>query len=255
MSLNLSLQCIGFCGVDDSVDPRLLAAVSQRYDWVEWGVLFRDDMQGKPRFATFEWLDDLNSINRSRFMKLAAHLCSKYITQLLNGDTTFVKFLRDTHGFRRFQLNATAANNVDSSSLGPTEAAALRKAAEELSDVEFIIQRNEETKALWEGLLSSVPPNVSFLFDESKGRGTVLTEYPPPPPQGVRFGYTGGLGPDNLKRQLELMASAGAGREIWVDMESSMRTRLADGGDVFDVAKAVRCVRAVIELGLKPEAA
>ena len=47
-------------------------------------------------------------------MKLAAHLCSNYITQLLSGDTTFVKFLVEVHGFHRFQLNATRANNVDS---------------------------------------------------------------------------------------------------------------------------------------------
>ncbi len=133
-------------------------------------------------------------------MKLAAHLCSKYITQLLSGDTTFVKFLRDTHGFRRFQLNATAANNVDSrfplhnleggslpprplscamlhemhsltralaltlfrcSSLGPAEAAAFRKAAEELPDIEFIVQRNEETRALWEVCCTRAHPSTS----------------------------------------------------------------------------------------------
>jgi hypothetical protein len=29
---------------------RLLAAVSQRYDWVEWGVLFHDEKQGQPRY-------------------------------------------------------------------------------------------------------------------------------------------------------------------------------------------------------------
>ena len=47
------------------------------------------------------------------------------------------------------------------SSLGPAEAAALRKAAEELPDIEFIIQRNEETKALWEVTAARNPDRVS----------------------------------------------------------------------------------------------
>ena len=64
-------------------------------------------------FATFEWLDELKSVNQSKTMKLAAHLCSKYIPQLLSGDSSFVENLHVLHGFTRFQLNATAANNVD----------------------------------------------------------------------------------------------------------------------------------------------
>jgi len=42
----LRLRCVGFCGVDDSVDVRLLLALSARYDWIEWGVLIRSEMQG-----------------------------------------------------------------------------------------------------------------------------------------------------------------------------------------------------------------
>ena len=48
------------------------------------------------------------------------------------------------------------------------------------------------------------------------------------------------------------MGAAAPGRELWVDMESSLRTKLADGADVFDANKAVRCVRIVTELGLAP---
>jgi hypothetical protein len=71
---------------------RLLAAVSQRYDWVEWGILFHDEKQGQPRyshtllspyltffkltealcrFATWEWLDELRAVNAHGKMKLA----------------------------------------------------------------------------------------------------------------------------------------------------------------------------------------
>ena len=37
-----------------------------------------------------------------------------------------------------------------------------------------------------------------------------------------------------------------------MDMESSLRTVLKDGTDVFDVNKAFQCVTTVIEKGLAP---
>lgn len=75
-----------------------------------------------------------------------------------------------------------------------------------------------------------LPPNASFLFDESKGTGVVASAWPPPPPH-AHFGYAGGLGPATLAAQLPQMVAAvagsGGGRRsasFWVDMESSLRT-------------------------------
>ena len=38
-----TLRALGFCGVDDSVDPNLLGIISNSYPFVEFGVLFRPD--------------------------------------------------------------------------------------------------------------------------------------------------------------------------------------------------------------------
>jgi hypothetical protein len=43
------LRALGFCGVDDSVSPELLAAISSRYEFIEWGILLRDELEGSPR--------------------------------------------------------------------------------------------------------------------------------------------------------------------------------------------------------------
>ena len=40
------------------------------------------------------------------------------------------------------------------------------------------------------------------------------------------------------------------GREIWIDMESSLRTIDAKGNDIFDMNKVFRCIEAVCEAGI-----
>ena len=56
----------------DSADP---GARDQRYSWVEWGVLFRDDKEGQPRFASAKWVDDLVAVNRTSPMRVRACAC------------------------------------------------------------------------------------------------------------------------------------------------------------------------------------
>ena len=43
------LRALRFCGVDDSVNPKLLGIFSHMYPIVEFGVLFRPDKEGTPR--------------------------------------------------------------------------------------------------------------------------------------------------------------------------------------------------------------
>ena len=43
------LRALGFCGIDDSVNPKLLGILSHVYPIVEFGVLFRPDKEGSPR--------------------------------------------------------------------------------------------------------------------------------------------------------------------------------------------------------------
>lgn len=61
----------------------------------------------------------------------------------------------------------------------------------------------------------------------------------------------GGLGPANIAASLEaVLASAGASKGLWVDMESSLRTRTAEGEDVFDVSKCFACAMAAVDGGI-----
>jgi len=253
----ITLSCLGFCGADDSIDPWLLHAISCTHNWVEWGVLFREDKRGLPRYASTEWVARLAMANQARKMRLAGHLCSSRVDELLSGDSGFVRKMHEEVGFQRFQINATAANGVNMRAFADEAgakrcAAALRDVMTALPQVEFIMQRNSQTRPLWELLLEEPPSNMSLLFDESMGLGVSATSWPAPP-EGVPFGYAGGLSPVNLAEKLQQIEDTAVGHTLWVDMETSLRTLLADGHDLFDCNKAMRCVRHVIELGLKPE--
>jgi hypothetical protein len=178
------LSALGFCGADNTTNPRHLALLAQSYPNVEWGILFRPDKEGQPRYATRSWVQSLShilKINEGGKGRLAAHLCGEHVNDLLAGEDKSEKtdaFLHQLYqwGFRRVQVNATAVNGVftDNLSEESTVISFLRAVAAH-SGLEFIVQKNQETKPLWEGLLTrgDIPENLVFLHDESKGTGKV----------------------------------------------------------------------------------
>jgi phosphoribosylanthranilate isomerase len=241
-----SLRALGFCGADDSVHPNLLVILSHTYPLVEFGVLFRQDKEGEPRYASAEWVQQLVSIKPST-MKLAAHLCSSRVNQVLEGNDEFVSQLSQWE-FQRVQINATAVNGVDITNLAGSVCKVM-KVIQDHPELEFIIQRNDETKALWEGLLDAgLPPNVSMLLDESKGTGKTASSWPSPPSDYL-IGYAGGIGPHNIDQVITDVLRAAQDRQIWIDMESSLRS-IKNDRDVFDLDKCYSVIDAVCSAGL-----
>jgi len=247
------LRALGFCGADDSVNPRLLGVYSHLYPFVEFGVLFRPDKEGQPRYATSSWVEELSQVaaKSNGAMKLAAHLCGARVNELLMGDDSFLNKLSKL-GFQRVQVNATAVNGVNTSTLNESVEPFL-SAVQLHPELEFILQKNEETKPLWEGILNLeseyagksgyLPKNISMLVDESKGTGVLASSWPTPPDE-YEIGYAGGIGPNNIEKVLEDVLTAGNGREIWIDMESSLRSE-KNGQDVFDLDKCYEVITAV----------
>uniref|UniRef100_A0A7S4JQJ8 Phosphoribosylanthranilate isomerase n=1 Tax=Odontella aurita TaxID=265563 RepID=A0A7S4JQJ8_9STRA len=261
------LRYVGFCGADDSVHPNKMALISRSYPWVEWGVLFRPDKEGQPRYATTEWRTCLGKIAaKNPEMKLAAHLCGAHVNHLLSGDTfeisVFLGSLKPM-GFCRVQINATAVNGVDTNDM-EYKALNLADAMEDYPELEFILQRNEETKCLWETILRTegegcgpkdgLPKNVVLLADESKGTGVRGSVWPSPPLEEelptYRMGYAGGINPSNVSSVLDEVIKAARGREFWIDMESGVRST-KNGKDVFDLDKCYKCIDEVCRREIK----
>ena len=240
-----TLRALGFCGADDSVHPRMLVLLAHAYPVVEFGVLFRPDKEGQPRYATTAWVQQLSSM-KPPAMKLAAHLCGTRVNQVLAGDGTFLQQVADW-GFHRVQINATAVNGVDTSQMAQ-QVPNVARVIQESPQIEFILQKNEETQPLWQGLLDfGLPKNVSMLVDESKGTGVSASSWPAPSPD-YEIGYAGGIGPANVRKVLEEIQKVAKGRSMWIDMESSLRS-IKNDKDVFDLDKCFDVIQTVSEMG------
>lgn len=247
--MSQQLRALGFCGADDSVHPHHLIVLAQAFPLIEFGVLFRPDLEGQPRYASTAWVQQLTSscpVN----MKLAAHLCGSRVNEVLQGDTSFLDQLQ-TWKFRRVQINATAVNGVDTSHLAQA-VPILCDIMQKYPNFEFILQKNDETEPLWNGLLShsaNVPTNFSMLVDESKGTGIAPTTSWPLPTHAYPMGYAGGIGPSNIKQVLQETTAAAGEHSFWIDMESSLRS-IKNGVDVFDLDKCFLVIEAVCEADL-----
>lgn len=257
----MRLECIGFCGVDNSVDLGELCKLSAEHPWIEWGVLLRPDKQGTPRYAGHDVLQALGRLARGDNggsavcgLRLAAHLCGADCLLALKGDVSHVLHLRELVGFQRLQINPTAANSASGWEPEPA-AEGLRAVALALPDVELILQVNAETRelarCLFEDEEHAAPDNFAALLDASCGRGIAPASHVPPLP-GVRCGYAGGIGPETVLVQLEKVAVASEGHAlgaVWVDMESGVRSKDAAGNDIFDLALVRQVLDDVIAAG------
>jgi hypothetical protein len=263
MSLSEKIRAVGFCGVDESVSVELVGLLSSHYPWIEWGMLFRTDLQGTPRYASLEWVERLGNFrknNPSLNLQLAGHLCGDQCENLFNGDRSFVAYLAEL-GFRRIQINPTAANNVklDTTAFG-AYAETIISTMESFVDIEWIFQLNTETSPIWEHILRiSVPSNLSVLYDASCGRGVKIDHFPSPQQYAsTPCGYAGGIGPKTIDEVLDKISSElvllPTNRKVWVDMESSLRTIVqvneSTTTDIFDINKVMYCILAAAQRGL-----
>lgn len=224
----MKICTVTITGADDSIDPQDLVQLSKKYPFVEWGILLSMNSQGSPRFPSRDWMQRL--LDRSDELRLSGHLCGKWVRDLVAGEPSYQQ--ANPHlwpMFKRIQLNFH----------GNTEGFCPRflDAIHLAHDKQFIFQlpnfENELFTKCREANLNVVP-----LFDLSHGQG-VTPETWPEPLAGVCCGFAGGLGPDNIEHELEKIQSSAINAEVWIDMETKVRS---DDNARFDLYKVERCL-------------
>lgn len=241
------LKMITMTGADDTTEPQALCDLSADYKFVEWGILASNSQAGSGRFPSIDWIDELrkHAMVRDEF-NMCLHLCGSWVRKLLIGDIAIPA--RMAVGFQRMQLNFHAENTL---CYGLPFWHALLLLGQH--NRQFIFQidgagGNKHLEEIYKLSAASIEGKVDAvpLFDVSGGAGVLPKEWPTPKyvttnnsvSSLVLHGYAGGLGPHNLAVELPKIIAAAGDCDIWIDMETHVRT-----DEKFDLDKVEACLK------------
>lgn len=213
------LTRVTITGADDRTDPNELVLLSREFPFVEWGILHSAKRLGTPRYPAMRWMDSFSAAIEGKNVSVSLHLCGERSRLAMTGQTLVMPIKA-----KRIQLNGWRPG-------ADTEALRYWSVCHE---VEFILQVGSEDQLADAAREAEEIGQASLLFDPSGGRGIAAFRYPRAP-IGVRLGYAGGLGPNNVLDEIELIGPVL--HRYWIDMESGVRTN----DDVLDLME-VRCV-------------
>ncbi len=227
------LNRVTLTGADDSVEVGALRDLSEKYPFVEWGILISKNSRGKPRFPSTEWMEKLAlAESHHATLLLSGHLCGKWVRDVCKCDWGFLadRELSDIWSmFTRFQLNFSPyVKKIDTSLFMES----LRRRGP--ARVQQYIFQLKNLNAHFVEIAARNGVSASTLFDQSGGRGVLPGEWPEVPKTGVYCGYSGGLGPDNLQAQLSAISAVCGPGPIWIDAETQVRS---DDDEQFDLKK------------------
>ena len=205
------LTGITITGADASLPFSWYQAMSQRFPWLEWGVLLSSQAGEKPIYPPLGWVQHWTHKAHHAKMQASLHLCGRFMrsavqSELAPGVTMLFGLVR------RVQLNMKPGEYV------PHRIAQFARGLPTGTGV--VLQH----RGPWEDRILATEGAVKHLFDKSGGRGREAVDEWPPPPEGVEVGYAGGIGPEVIGRALTWLEKYPEAR-VWLDMEGRMRTR------------------------------
>lgn len=235
----MKLKYVTLTGADDTVSPAKLAALSTKYPFVEWAILFSQSKSGVARYPSLQWVEDLMKLaNDGHILNLSAHLCGKWVDDAIKGEITFFRDVDYKVHFQRVQLNMGKDRLKLAINCKPLLAA--------IADVRQEVIFGGNYQYINSNFDHFPAHRICPMYDASGGRGVLTRNWPAPAVtstgEEIFCGYAGGLGPDNIADELKNIAAVVGDRQIWVDMETKVRTK--GQGDIFDLEKCEQVLQA-----------
>ncbi len=111
------LNKVTITGADDSTPPSVLVDLSDKFPFVEWGILVSGSQVGSPRFPSYGWLTQLATLTTSNKINMSAHICGKWVREICNGQwgNWFAQMRNHSvspYMFDRIQLNFHAYEHL-----------------------------------------------------------------------------------------------------------------------------------------------
>ena len=226
------LELVTFTGVDEQTDLKTLRLIAEEFPRAEFAALAgsrtgTDD----PEYPGRTTLQLLGTMGKKE-VRTAIHLCGRLARTIVQEDQVPDEITEICEGFGRVQINLE--EEWFSPELRGKTQAGVTKLADNIRADRVILQHREE----W----NTVPishPRVEYLFDQSGGQGIASMQHWPAPPRGMRTGYAGGIGLDNIEAALEFVSSY-PGTRLWLDMQRKLR----DENNLFDTEKVRKICQA-----------
>jgi hypothetical protein len=216
-------------GADDSIHPEELVHLSEEFSFAEWGILVSRKNFGSYRFPSKDWLDKLLQFPN---LQLSAHLCGAYVREFLKGNFGFKdELITLFDSVKRIQINTHGEPHE-------WNARPIFDFITRHPEKDFIFQYDNVNTDLFEVLAKDGLTNISALYDLSHGAGLLPQQWPKPLSY-AKCGYAGGLSPENLRSQISSIESIVGNTEIWIDMETHVRSNM---DYLFDTSKVRKCL-------------
>lgn len=229
----MSFLGVTFSGVDETADVERLKEIRSHYFTVEWGLRLAVESHGRTAgFPGVDWISNL-----APELNLSAQLWGKSAVDFLRGDNTelMARYGQVWSLFRRIQINS--ADGIDRVDLP-----ALTQLIEKNPGKHLILRIRGRHLEVADALLAH-GISCSTLFDESEAQDPAQKRWPKGLKRFAGCGYAGGLGPDNIYKQLSpILNAAQSAERWWVEIDSSLRTAENDQ-DVFSLASCKRAIR------------
>ena len=238
------LNKVTITGADDSVKPEDIRELSLKYPFVEWGILVSKKAypEGSPRFPSFQWLKNLADLwEHHKDFNCSAHLCGKWVRQVCEGDWSWMREVEDPSvwlAFNRAQLNFHSyVHKIKDKKefIKQMRDGGLPKVAQ------YIFQLDDVNNEILD-IAQASSVRAAPLFDLSGGAG-VLPEQWPVARTGY-CGYAGGLSPNNVANQLDVIEKVCGDGPIWIDVETHVRS---EDDQVFDLDKVVAFIENTVD--------
>ncbi len=228
----MKVNKVTITGADDNVSADTLFAITRIYPFVEWGILFSPTRTGTNRYPKNSKVESF----LAEKIPLSAHLCGQFTRDLFEkGDLMPLRVVQPD--FDRIQLNYNfgKSDKWDFENLIKV----CDWASKHLS-TSIIFQANKSNDRTLSAMMEEYPitPNVHFLYDSSGGRGVGIEDLGKPFENYT--GYSGGISDGNIFNVLKMVYDFPSNREVWLDMESGVRTE-----DIFDIGKVHSVLAAV----------
>ena len=229
----MSFLGVTFSGIDETADIERLKELRSHYFTVEWGLSLAVERQD--RVAGFPGVDWIFKLPPE--LNLSAQLWGKGASDFLQGhDTELVtKYAEVWSRFRRIQINST--NGIDQVDL-----VVLGRLIAKNADKQIILRIRDRNLEVADALVAH-GISCSTLFDESEVQEPGQKKWPKGLKRFAGCGYAGGLGPENIYKQLTpILNAAQSSERWWVEIDSCLRSKENDR-DVFSLASCKRAIR------------